>query len=189
MAWISGNRYLSRAEMQNNVNLQFQQLHDYGWTNEAIAGLLGNEQHESSINPAIWQNLHQAVSNGYGIVQRTPSTNETAWLSQNGYAVDSGEGETAHLQYDVEHNTQWRATSDYNFTFAQYIKMNYSVDYMTKAFCKNFERAGVEAMDYRIAYAKVWYDYINNITPPPTPPTPPPVVKSKKMGLIFYMPF
>ena len=68
MAWISGNRYLSISEMQNNVDILHYFFRSAGWTDNAIAAMLGNMQSESTINPGIWENL-EPYSGGYGLVQ------------------------------------------------------------------------------------------------------------------------
>ena len=74
MAWISGNRYLSLSEMQNNVDIIHYFFRSAGWTDNAIAAMLGNMQSESTINPGIWEGL-DPYAGGYGLVQWTPYTN------------------------------------------------------------------------------------------------------------------
>ena len=39
MAWISGNRYLTMTEMQNNVDIIHYYFITKGWTENAIAGM------------------------------------------------------------------------------------------------------------------------------------------------------
>lgn len=50
---ISSNKYLTQKEMQENVNEIYTYLNGKGWTTNAIAGLLGNIQRESTINPGL----------------------------------------------------------------------------------------------------------------------------------------
>ena len=54
---ISSNKYLTQKEMQENVNEIYTYLNGKGWTTNAIAGLLGNMQRESTINPGLWQSF------------------------------------------------------------------------------------------------------------------------------------
>ena len=46
-----------------------------GWSTESIAGMVGNMQHESGLNPWRWQDDTVAAdrSNGYGLAQFTPA--------------------------------------------------------------------------------------------------------------------
>lgn len=53
MAWISKNDYLSMEEMENNAKEFHRYFIAQGWTPNAIAGMLGNVQTESFINPGI----------------------------------------------------------------------------------------------------------------------------------------
>ena len=63
-----------------------------GWSKEAISGMMGNIQKESTVNPGIWQNLTVGTG-GYGLVQWTPATNWTNWADTHGYARDDGYGQ------------------------------------------------------------------------------------------------
>ena len=50
---VSGNRYLTLEEMQINARYIMHWLSARGWTLNAIAGMIGNFQAESTVNPAI----------------------------------------------------------------------------------------------------------------------------------------
>ena len=69
MAWISGNRQLTRTERQKNVDIIHYYFITKGLTENAIAGMLGNMQSESTINPGIWEGLDEVARCGYGLVQ------------------------------------------------------------------------------------------------------------------------
>lgn len=49
-----------------------------GFSVASIAGLCGNSQHESGLNPWRWQHDSVASSHGYGLLQWTPSTGYTS---------------------------------------------------------------------------------------------------------------
>ena len=66
-------------EMQNNAVLIWNYFKSQGWTLNSVAAMLGNMQSESTINPGIWENLDPIISNGYGLVQWTPSTKYSEW--------------------------------------------------------------------------------------------------------------
>lgn len=189
--WVTGNRYLSQAEMENNAEIIYGYFNNQGWTLEAICGMLGNFQRESTINPGIWQNLMVAESNGYGLAQWTPSTNVTNWLRQQGYAIDDGTAQCEWIVTQTVPTGQWIPTSQYGMSFAEYIVSTDSPETLAEAWCLNFERAGVSAMEERRQYARRWYNYFEGTTPPdpPDPPTPTPGTKKAKMPLYFYRGF
>ena len=74
--------------MEGNAYEVFSFLSDRGWTTNAIAGILGNMQSESNINPGVWQNLDSGnYILGFGLVQLTPANNYTTLASANGYNI------------------------------------------------------------------------------------------------------
>lgn len=163
MAWISGNRYLSTLEMQNNALIVKSYLYSRGWTLNAIAGLLGNMQSESTINPGIWESLDEGnYSMGYGLVQWTPATNYTDWATENNYAIDDGNAQLKWIDEETASFGQWIATSEYNMTFAEFKTSTSTPEHLASAFLKNFERAGVEVEEARRSQARTWYTYIKN---------------------------
>lgn len=175
LKWITGNRYLTESEMQNNAFVQYSDLSAKGWTLNAIAGLLGNEETESNINPGIWQSLDEGNTKlGYGLVQWTPSTNITVWLSQNGYELDDGFAQDIAIDTPIPAG-QWIETSEYQISFSDFKTSNLSAEDCASAWLKNFERAGVEVETERREQARKWYEYLKNaspITPEGTKPIP-----------------
>ena len=72
MSWTIGNRYLTQSEMEGNAWEVYSFFAGRGWTRNAIAGILGNMQTESNINPGLWQSLKEHnYSGGFGLVQWT----------------------------------------------------------------------------------------------------------------------
>lgn len=161
MSWISGNRYLSEAEMQNNALMIQAYLASKGWTNNAIAGMLGNMETESTINPGIWQDLNSSnTAGGYGLVQWTPSTNYTSWATSQGYSITDGEAQLKWIDEQTTKAGQWIKTDEYNIPFSEYKTSTQSPEYLASVFLKNFERAGVEKEAQRRSQAAKWYTYI-----------------------------
>lgn len=186
MAWISGNRYLSQSEMENNAAIIKSYLSSKGWTLNAIAGLLGNMQSESSINPGIWQSLNEGnMSGGFGLVQWTPATNFTDWADALGYSWSDG---NAQLKWIDEYTTsfgQWISTDAYPLSFDEFKTSTQTPEYLASAFLKNFERAGVEVEAERRSQATEWYSYITSGsgTDPIIPSNP---TKRKKFNFILF---
>lgn len=160
--WIKGNRYLTETEMQNNAKIIYNYLIGKGWTINAISGMLGNMERESTINPAIWQSLNFGnVSGGYGLVQWTPSTNYTTWANNKGYDITNGYYQLQWIDEETTPTGQWKQTDAYNFSFDDFKKSTKSVEELASAFLKNFERAGVEVEEERRTLALKWFNFLS----------------------------
>ena len=181
-SWISGNRYLSLEEMQNNALIIYTIFYNLGYSLNAIAAMLGNMQQESTINPGIWQSLIEVSGGGggWGLVQWTPWTNFTDWADSNNYEWDNGEAQCEWIDTMTVATGQWIPTTLYPISWEEFKTGDYSLEFMTNAFLKNFERAGDEKIAERQQYASYWYEYISGESPIPTP-TPTPATKKKKM--------
>lgn len=184
--WIKGNRYLTTGEMQNNAQIIFTELLSKGWTVEAISGMIGNMQVESSVNPGIWQDLNPSHPQpwGYGLVQWTPSTNYTDWASLNGYDNDDGYGQLKWIDEQTIPFGQWIPTSEYPETFTQFKTSTNSPEYLADAFLKNFERPYNLNQPERGVNARYWYNWWNGN--PVIPPNPNPEPDwTRKMPIWF----
>ena len=172
--WIKGNRYLTIGEMQNNAQIIFTYLTNRGWTVNAVAGLLGNMQKESTINPGIWQNLSPNPSLGWGLVQWTPSTNFTDWATANGYANDDGDAQLKWIDEVTVSFGQWIPTAQYPESFGEFKGSTMSPEYLADCFLKNFERPAEIDQPERQRYARYWYDWWDGSPVPPPNPHPEP---------------
>lgn len=167
--WIAPekSRALSISEMENNayiIGMYFTRHEVRYWTPNAVAGMLGNMQAESTINPARWQGdkepetEEEVKETGYGLVQWTPYTKYADWAG-SGWRGD-GYKQCERIHYERMNNLQWVATSLYNFSFTEYIMMRGTPEYMADAFLKNYERPENPNQPIRGIYAKYWFDYI-----------------------------
>ena len=186
MEWISGNYYLSEEEMQNNAKLVYSIMsHTHGWTLEAIAGMLGNMESESTINPGIWESLTISPEMGFGLVQWTPSTNYTAWANNLGADITAGDLQLWWIATETENYGQWIETEEFPVTFDDFTVSTLPPEYLALVFLRNFERAGIEVAQERQEQARKWYDYLSesgsDIEPPVEPPIEPIIPKKKKM--------
>ena len=157
MSWITGNRYLSMTEMQNNADIMYSFFTDHGWTVNAIAAMFGNMQTESTLNPGIWEDL-DPFGGGYGLVQWTPYTNYSDWAG-DGWQ-DNGPKEMDRIIYELEHHLQWISTSLYPMTFQEFITSEKPPAYLAQAFLYNYERPKVKPQPARSRQAEYWYEYL-----------------------------
>lgn len=157
MPWITGNRYLSISEMQNNADIMYAFFTAQGWTVNAIAAMFGNMQTESTLNPGIWENLDPFVG-GYGLVQWTPYTHYSEWAG-DGWQ-DNGQKEMERIQYELENHLQWISTSLYPMTFREFSQSDKPPAYLAQAFLYNYERPAVKPQPARSRQAEYWYEYL-----------------------------
>lgn len=184
----SSSEPLTLTQMQVNARFIYKYGVDLGLHINVICALLGNMQRESGLNPGRWQNDSVgSTSLGFGLVQWTPATK---YLNESHPYEDGKPYEMLNNLHHVCENTslarsQYIPTSNYPETYLEFMTSTKSISYLTKAFLYNFERAGVGAIDERIANANYWYEFLTGSTPPidpdePDPPTPTPTPSSKK---------
>lgn len=183
LTWISKNAYLTDEEMANNAYCFYSYMYNYA-TLSAIAGMLGNMQRESTINPGIWQNLDEGNYDlGFGLVQWTPATNYTDWATANGYEIGDGNGQCQWLITQTVPTGQWIATDTYPQSWNQFLAFTGTPEEAASIFLYNFERAGVSVEDERRQNARRWYNYLEGLSP-----IPPGGITTKKFKWWMYTP-
>lgn len=191
---------LSQSQMEVNATYIYSYLLDKGWTVNAIAGLLGNMQHESALNPGRWEGNDVGSGPGYGLVQWTPFSKYTNWCSEQGYSDPSEmDNNLARIIWEIENHVQYYATDDYPESFLQFTLSEQTPYYLACAFAFNYERSWValygtpaekEALrQKRGGSANDWYEYLTGETPtPPTPIEPDtPITTRKKKKYKFVL--
>ena len=180
MMFISSNAYLSMDEMKVNAQYLTGRLLTLNWTYESIAGILGNMQVESTINPGIWENLDEGnLSGGYGLVQWTPASKYTNWADSRGLPWGHPDSQIARIMYEVDNNIQWIHPS---MTFKQFTDSTLPPYDLAVLFLHHYERPLNPDPENRGTKANFWYEYITG-NPPPQPP------KEYDFSLILYRPF
>lgn len=183
LAWYGGNYYLTDAQMKVNATYIWNYLASHEWTKNAVCGMLGNMQSESGINPGMWQNQHEVVDNGYGLVQWTPSTKLTSWAASQGLVASDMDTQIKLILYEVQNNLQWRETDAYPLTFEDFTHSTDTTYNLAMAFIANFERPLDPNQPWRGKQAELWFNYLSGTTPIP----PHPFVPQSKMPFIFYL--
>lgn len=169
---------LTSAQMEVSAFYIYSALTDKGWTPEAIAGLLGNLQHESSINPGRWEGDSVGSGPGYSLVQWTPYTNYTEWCAAEGRTDPSEmDNAIARILYELENGLQYYATDSYPISFYGFTKSNQSPYDLACAFAWNYERSwtvlyGTENEKEQLRQqrgdaAESWYTYLTGKEPTP----------------------
>ena len=174
------------AEALDNATNIYDILSGYGWTLNAVAGLLGNVCVESGLNPWRWQNNNVGAStgspwtnSGYGLVQFTPASkyiDDSRAQSFDGYGPNFSDKQgnandgSAQLEF-VDKYADYSKTDAYPLTYAQYKTSTADAEYLAVAWLYNYERPRDPSASIasRKANAKYWYEALSGVTP--TPPS------------------
>lgn len=164
---ISGNRYLSRSEMENNARYIWEYFGSRGWSINAVAGMLGNMQTESTINPGIWESLKEGnTSKGYGLVQWTPATKLITWANNQGLDYTDMDTQLWRILYEFSYGYQYYPTKDYPETFEEFKVSTKDPHYLGMAFLANYERPRVANQPKRGKQAQEWYEFLSALPAP-----------------------
>lgn len=178
---ITGNRYLTQTEMENNARYIWNYLGGRGWTLNAVAGMLGNMQTESTINPGIWQSLREGnTSGGFGLVQWTPATKLIEWANAQNLDYTEMDTQLKRIEYELANGLQYYRTTNYPETFAEFKVSTKDPYYLGMAFLSNYERPAVPNQPKRGQQAQAWYEFLSGL-PAPEP------TKQKQRGLSLLL--
>ena len=160
----------SEANKQTNaviINDYFHTLN--GWTINAVAGMLGNMELESYINPAqtqIGYGLYD-VYGGFGLVQWTPRTKYSDWAGADWETNYDKQLERIKSEWLYNTDGQWIPTStDGYMTFDQFAHSTNAPGDLAMTFERSYER-GTPFESQRRANAEKWYTYLTGSPPPP----------------------
>ena len=164
---ISSNRFLGWAEMEVNARYIWNYLGSNGWSMNAVAGMLGNMQTESTINPGIWQDLKEGnTAGGFGLVQWTPATKLISWANSRYSDYTDMDTQLERIEYELENGLQYSPTSSYPETFKQFKVSEKNPYYLAMAFLNNYERPLVSNQPKRGEQAEEWYEFLSELPPP-----------------------
>lgn len=180
---VSGNRYLTQAEMETNARYIWNFLGGRGWSINAVAGLLGNLQTESTINPGIWESLNEGnTSRGYGLVQWTPATKLITWANSQYLDYTEMDTQLDRLEYELRNGLQYYPTKEYPETFAEFKVSTKDPYYLGMAFLANYERPAVSNQPKRGTQAEAWFEFLSAL---PAPDRTKPNRKGMPLALMF----
>lgn len=164
---INSTRPLNEEEALNNCRVFWSYFKAKGWSLNAVCGILGNAWYESTVNPNRWQGddpWHQPPDRwGFGLVQWTPYTKIISWLEQQVGLNDVskfGQAECDRIQWELENNQQWIATSAYPESFREYSVTTKDPYTCAIEFLANYERPFDPNQPERGTKAQELYDYL-----------------------------
>ena len=152
------NSYLTQSQMKVNGQYILNYLRTQGWTKNAVCGMLGNMQVESTVNPGIWENLNKGnTSAGFGLVQWTPATKYINWANSNGLSYDNMNSELKRILYEVANGIQWINSK---MTFRQFTQSTNTENNLAMLFLSSYERPANSNQPQRGTYAQDWYNVL-----------------------------
>lgn len=224
--WTYGYRYAPTAEWHAkytgsygrwtdeayaNAVMIWRILQPRGWTQNAVAGMLGNMEVESGYNPWRWQRDNiiapsdmWQTGHGYGLFQLDPpnkyiNSNTASLYTTYGphYLGNEGtpnDGDAQIKWMDDEVYGQYYPTSAYPIAFSQYRISTREPEWLALAWMRNFERPNLEIEHFeeqRKEAARYWYNVLMDLPPGPGPgPTPgPPYHYRKSPWWMYIWPF
>lgn len=196
MPWITSRNRLSLEQRQNNAFLVASYLSGNGWSYNAIAGLLGNMEAESSINAGVVEGYvtTNPPDKGYGFIQWTDSHATSVYQNPlwqwtyrtyGDYNWDDPDRQLIFINGDDR--AGWLPVSGYNMSYDEFKVSTEAPDYLARAYFYNRERG--TWTESRATRALYWYEYITGETPPDPPDPPDPEKKKHKMPLYLYPAF
>lgn len=181
---ISGNRYLSMAEMKNNAEIVYRYLVNKGFTINAISAMLGNMQTESTINAGIWENLDDSMplNLGCSLVGWTPATKYLEWCSERGLQWDNLYSALDRIVWEFDNGEQWLTSNGgYSMKQSDFKTSTGNIEYLANVFLYQYENPLVKPQPDRAKQAMYWYNFCLNL--PNNPITP----STTKKGLSLLM--
>lgn len=141
-----------------------------GISEYVASAICGNFWQESSINPAIWQNLEVGtwtdLGKGYGLGQWTNTDNDThgrlyqlhEWLSTNDLSDDDGDGQLEYISVE----NHWALNGNYPYATLEDFLASDSRNLTMLTHCWNHRWEGIKdsSWDARVGYAQQCYNYI-----------------------------
>lgn len=172
----SKNDYLTLEEMTVNAQYILNYLLGVGWTKNAVCGMLGNMQTESTINPGIWQGLNLGdTSGGYGLVQWTPATKYITWANSESLDYTAMDSQLKRILYEVQENIQW---IDSSMTFQEFTQSTDTPYNLAMRFITSYERPADPNQPIRGSQANYWFANLNGGTP---------IIKNKDKEMIMML--
>jgi RHS repeat-associated protein len=152
---FSSESRLDKGKMSLNAQYILNFLRRKGWSKNAVCGMLGNAEVESTINPGAWQGYKKEKNankkGGFGLLQWTPSTKLTDWAKKNKLDPHRLDTQLERILYEVKNpSLQW----GFNKTGKEMAKnAGYPILTFSQYTCSK-ESAETLAMVFELGYEK-----------------------------------
>lgn len=165
--WTNQNAFnagFTTEDQQRNAREIWGYFQGQGWTLEAVAGMLGNMEVESFINPAQWEQSYPIYgAGGFGLVQWTPWSKYTDWAG-SGWETNYNK-QLQRIQYELDNGLQWiPVAQDGYMSFYDFSVSTMLPGDLAMVFERGYER-GTPLESVRRANANKWYEYLGGAGP------------------------
>ena len=181
--WIASDQYLNQQHRDENAQLIWDYLTQLNWTPNAIAGILGNMDVESSVNPALIEGrgyhvlpdnntvLAITTQTGVGLVQWTGTTpTPPAGQKLASFAIRynmnwyDGELQCFRLKREFEEDLQFdHGTVDgVSWDWQTYVVSTETPEQLAKVWQTLYERGGTDTQT-RQEKARYYFNLCNNM--------------------------
>lgn len=157
----ANNTALTGALLAQNAKCVYDYMRAKGWSKNAICGMLGNMEYESTINPGRYGS-NGTNTNVFGLTQWNPGTKYTNWAALNGYNSSTlMKGQLERILYEItapSSDGQWFGRSPYTgITFRDFTTSTDSAANLASVFRVNYENSG-SGDSLRRQYATNWFN-------------------------------
>ena len=181
--WIYGNYYLSQSERDSNAIKFYYTMSRLGCSYNAILGMLANIDHESTVNPGLWESFIE-YWRGYGLVQWSPYTKYSEWAGSDWQ--NNGQKQCERIIYEAENGLQWfgnPSAPEYGYPYEppisllEYLSSTVSPTTLGAYWLLYYEHPGEIYIEDRLEEIEELVNHYNSVLNgggpiPPVPPTP-----------------
>ena len=178
--WRNPTAWLSQEKQDHNAWKIYNWFIGYGWTVNAISGMLANIHSESRVNPAIWQgkvipNNWETTERGYGLTQWTPARKYINWALANGF-TDYGDGDAncSRIIWEWQNKEQWTLKNYGHHTWNDFVYSTETPEILARVFLWAYERPEKGSLSWRQQWARYYYDMFGGSQDSPPDPGPDP---------------
>lgn len=151
----------------DNMRLIIQYFRGLDWTDNAIAGMLGNIMVESSVNP--WLFEHRSLDwddpaaillddGGMGLTQWTPCRKYYTWATDNFYDPKDGYIMCDRIIYEWLNNLQWSLNNYGHHTWNDFVHSEETPELLARVWCWAYERPANPDIEQRRQNARWVFD-------------------------------
>ncbi len=140
--WAHAKFVYGSEEQHTNVWYITRFFREKGWTDNAIAGILGNFQSESGMNPGAYFGYVDFSAVSFGVAQWDPTSKYQKWHKAN-YPNEIYEHLGCQLNriiYELNNKIQYYSTSEFPISFSAFTKSTEPPGYLGKVWVRNYER-------------------------------------------------
>lgn len=130
-----------------------QELLAKDWSEQAIAGVLGN----MAVVSQLQVNLQDQ---GYGLLQWTKLAELAGWCQHQHLDYQTVVGQCAFLNYELQISQHFQADTIYEMTGAQYLQSTAQPEVLAEVFAKSYRGVAQTLQLQRGTQAQYWYHYL-----------------------------